>query len=130
MGSLKTSHFELLGSWVVWYLAYVTYFSCLLVDCKVHCELWKGLDCIVWTALFQGGRSKFWLPPSEERICKINTSGWKYGAGVGVLIKGRVGWHFSYLIFSRFIIFTFRYYFTFLQNCFMHLKKNYFFLPP
>ena len=45
-----------------------------------------------------------------------------------VFLKG--DWHFSYLIFSRFIIFTFRnYIFTFypLQNCFMHLKTIFFF---
>ena len=35
--------------------------------------------------------------------------GWKYGAGAG-LLKSR-GWYFSYLIFSRFIIFKFRNYF-------------------
>ena len=41
-----------------------------------------------------------------------------------VFLKGGYFWHFSYLIFSRFIIFTFRNY-PF-QNCVMHLKKNYF----
>ena len=38
--------------------------------------------------------------------------GWKYGAGAGLLEGGRGDWHFSYLIFSRFIIFKFRNYFT------------------
>ena len=41
---------------------------------------------------------------------------------------GEGGWHFFYLFFSRFIIFSFRNYR--LQNFVMHLKKNYFFLPP
>ena len=38
--------------------------------------------------------------------------GWKYDTGTGLLKGGRGGWHFSYLIFSRFIIFIFRNYFT------------------
>ena len=42
---------------------------------------------------------------------------------------GGVGWHFPYLILSRFIIFTFRNYFTLckilLSIC--HLKKIFFF---
>ena len=92
---------------------------------------------------------------------KLKKRGWKYEAGAGLL--KRAGGHFSSLIFSRFIIFTFRNYFTnlqshyqlqdaayisskhlvhpapdddfvkllhSLQNCIMHLKKNYFFLPP
>ena len=41
---------------------------------------------------------------------KIKKKGWKYGAGAGLL--KREGWHFSYLIFSRFAIFAFRNYFT------------------
>ena len=40
----------------------------------------------------------------------LNRGRWKYDAGAG-LLEGR-GWYFSYLIFSRFIIFTFRNYFT------------------
>ena len=45
-------------------------------------------------------------------------------------VEGGGGWHFFYLIFnfSRFIIFTFRNYS--LQNCVIHLQKNYLFLPP
>ena len=43
-----------------------------------------------------------------------------------VFLKGG-GWHFSYLIFSRFIIFAFRNYFT-LCKIVMHLKKKNFFL--
>ena len=35
------------------------------------------------------------------------------------------GWYFCYLIFSRFILFTFKKYS--LQNCIRHLKKTYFF---
>ena len=38
---------------------------------------------------------------------KLKNRGWKYGAGAGLLKKGGGGWHFSYLVFSRFIIFTF-----------------------
>ena len=42
---------------------------------------------------------------------KNKKKGWKYGAGAGLLKRGG-SWHFSYLIFSRFIIFAFRNYFT------------------
>ena len=58
--------------------------------------------------------SKFWLPPWEGGIWKIKKSkkrGWKYGAGASLLKRGggggRGGWHFSYLNFSKFIIFRF-----------------------
>ena len=51
------------------------------------------------------GISKFWLPFPEGGTRKIKKGGWMYGAGAGLL--KREGWHFSYLIFSRFIIFKF-----------------------
>ena len=38
--------------------------------------------------------------------------GSKYGAGAGIFKKDGGSWHFSYLIFPRFIIFTFRNDFT------------------
>ena len=44
-----------------------------------------------------------------------------------VFLKGGLALFLLYLIFSRFINFTFRNYP--LQNSVMHLKKNYFFLP-
>ena len=44
-----------------------------------------------------------------------------------VFLKGGGGCHFSYLFFSRFIIFTFRNYFT-LCKIVAHMKKKYFFL--
>ena len=54
-------------------------------------------------------RSKFWLPSPEGGSEKLKN-------GVEVSYRGRSfekrGWHFSYLIFSRFIIFTFRNHFT------------------
>ena len=58
---------------------------------------------IVRTPIFLKGESKLWLPPWE--VGKSEKAG---------LLKrrGGVDWHFSYLIFSRFIIFTFRNYFT------------------
>ena len=43
-----------------------------------------------------------------------------------VFLKGREGVGVG-AIFSRFFIYTFRNYVTPLQNCVMHLKKNYFF---
>ena len=75
----------------------------------IYCaSIYHSVD--IPTPFLQEGRSKFWLPSMEEGIWKINKSGWKYGAGA-VLLKRRE-WHFSNLIFSRFIIFTFRNYFT------------------
>ena len=65
--------------------------------------------------LFKGGGGKFWLPSPEGAT-------WKLKKGGGSILQGQVllkgwgreggGWHFSYLIFSRCIIFTFRNYFT------------------
>ena len=60
---------------------------------------------------------------------------WKIKKGGGTMVQGEVflkgggGWRFCYLIVSRFIIFTFRNYFTLCKTV-MHLKKYYFFLPP
>ena len=62
---------------------------------------------IVWSPLFKGGSIT-----SPWGIWKIKKRG---GSLVQrqVFLKGGEGvWHFSYLIFSRFIIFTFRNYFT------------------
>ena len=39
---------------------------------------------------------------------RLKKGGWKYGVTAGLL--KREGWHFSYLILSRFIIFTCRNY--------------------
>ena len=47
---------------------------------------------------------------------------WKYRAGSG-LLKREGGWHFSYLIFSSFVIFTFRNYS--LQNFVMRIHHNF-----
>ena len=63
---------------------------------------------IVWTP---PPLPSFWLPPPEGGIWKNKKRGWKYGAEAG-LLEGGSDWHFSYLIFSRFIIFKFRNYFT------------------
>ena len=44
------------------------------------------------------------------------------------MVQGQVflkaGWHFSYLIFSMFIIFIFINYFTLCKNYVIHLKKK------
>ena len=65
---------------------------------------------------WEGEGSKFWLPPRRgEGNLKNIKNWWKYSAGAG-LFKGwggGGGWHFSHLIFSRFISFTFKNYFTF-----------------
>ena len=86
-----------------------------------------GCPCLDPPPFFKGGGGKFWLP-EKIKIWNIKKGGWKYGAGVSLLKRGAR--HFSYLIFSRFIIFKFRNYPCPLQNCVMHLKKNDFFLSP
>ena len=66
---------------------------------------------LVWTPPFK--KIKFWLPPpwvGWGGIWKIKKRGGSVVQGQ-VFLKGRC-WHFSYLFFSRFIIFTFRNYFT------------------
>ena len=66
---------------------------------------------LVWTPPFK--KIKFWLPPpwvGWGGIWKIKKRGGSMVQGQ-VFLKGRC-WHFSYLFFSRFIIFTFRNYFT------------------
>ena len=58
--------------------------------------------------------SKFCLPPSDGgRESEKLKKEWKYIVQWQVFLGG---WHFFYLTFSRFIIFTLR------QNCVMHLK--------
>ena len=60
----------------------------------------------------RGGGSKFSLPPPEAGDSeKLKKEGWTMVQGQ-VFLKAVGGWHFSYLTFSRFIIFTFRNYFT------------------
>ena len=70
----------------------------------------EGLDL---SPLFLKGGSKFWLSLLEEKrgIWKIKKGSERMVHG-HVFLKGGGDWHFSCLIFSRFIIFTFRNYFT------------------
>ena len=74
-------------------------------SCLAICHLRSS---IVWTSppppVFLKGGSKFWLPPLDGGIWKIKKRGWKYGVGAGLLKRG--AWHFSYLSFWRFVIFT------------------------
>ena len=115
---------SILGLWTGTEYAYLSISAHQLIEAP------GAIYCIIHTLFFvlkEGSAgSKFWLPPPEKRgIWKIKEKGWKYGAGAGPLKRG--GWHFSFLIFSRFIIFTFRNYLTLcypLQNCVMHLKKK------
>ena len=89
--------------------------SILLVLSKMYDVILKQLsyyhssDTPLPPHLFKGG-SKFWLPPPEGGDPKNFKKGWKYGVGEGLLKRG--GWHFFYIIFSKFIIFTFTNYFT------------------
>ena len=68
-----------------------------LISFSMHAHNWKPsviLTTIVWTP-----------PPSSLEVgYEKLKKGWKYGAETG-LLKKRGGWHFSYLIFWRFIIF-------------------------
>ena len=74
-----------------------------------------------------------------EILCKYarpegrNAEKLKYGAVS--MLQGQVfwkegGWNFSYLIFFRLYHFYIYKLLYPLQNCVVHLKKNYFFLPP
>ena len=70
--------------------------------CSVLCNIasnlakvrqwWHGLDPLPFLKGWGGGGgeggSKFWLPPLEGGIWKIKKTGWKYGAGVGLLKNG------------------------------------------
>ena len=61
--------------------------------------------------LFKRGRgSKFWLPPLEGGSEKLKKGGGSMVQGQVFLREG--GWHCSYLMLSRFVIFAFRNYFT------------------
>ena len=85
-------------------------------DRSAHCFQWLHIvynDFILIT--FPGGRG----------IWKIKKREWKHGAETG-LLKGEGGWHFSYLIFSRFIIFPFRNYFTLFKIILCIWRKNLF----
>ena len=83
----------------------------------------KGGDLILLPPPDGGGGG--WL--------KIKKKRWKYGAGAGLLKRG--DWHFSYLIFSKFVIFTFRNYFilckivlyNFAKLCYAFEEKFFFF---
>ena len=84
-------------------------YSWIVYDNELH--IWCLYLHLVLRWSYFGKGSKFWLPPLEsggEGIWKIKKRGWKYAG----LLKKKEGWHFSYLIFSRFIIFTFTNYFT------------------
>ena len=93
--------------------------------------LFKGCTLIVWNTplnpLFKGGK---WIlitsPRGGGRIWKIKkgVEVWSMvGAGAGLLEC----WHFSYLIFSRFIIFMFRNYFILSKIVFCIWRKITFF---
>ena len=69
------------------------------------------------------GREEILITSQEVGTLKDQKKRWKYGAGAGVLESVGGGcWHFSNLIFWRFIIFTFRNYFTFWSCLKMSLK--------
>ena len=75
---------------------------------------WDAKILVRTPPLFWRMRSKFWLTPPEGReILKIKKEGGSTVEGQAYLKGG--GWHFFYLIFSKFIIFTFR-------NCFTLCK--------
>ena len=67
-----------------------------------------------------------------EHFCnkayRIIKKGWKYGAGAGLLKRGG-GVALFLLNFLKLYHFYVQKLLYPLQNCVMHLKKNYFFLP-
>ena len=136
----------------VWYKKKVHKFEYMLLS-----KLLFFLSCcnlILCRVMYNSseGRSKLWFVNQEEwikkilkvnfkgmkgrgGIWKIKKRGWKYGTGPGLLKMGggKGGWHFSYLIFSRFIIYARFIIYKLLyplQNYVMRLMKKYFFLRP
>ena len=89
----------------------------------------KVIPNIAWTtpapSFLKEGGSKSWLLPVEGGNLKNLKRTWKYGAEASLLKRG--SWHFSYLIFSKFIIFTFRNYFTLCKIVLCILRKIIFF---
>ena len=75
---------------------------------------WKLLSCIVQTPLpsifLRMGGGEIWLPPPDGGSGKLKKGGGSTVQGQ-VFLKGE-GLELSYLMLSRFIIFTFRNYFT------------------
>ena len=114
-------------------------FSLFLTPVNIECINFISLP---WTIInifivrttippFFKGRSKFWLPPPEVGrgiIWKFKKSGWKYGAGKG-LLKRRGLTPFLFIFFKVYHFYICKLLYP-LQNCVLHLKKNYFFLSP
>ena len=70
---------------------------------------------------------KYWLPPLKGRIWKIKKKAdGSMVQGQAFLKEGWGSWHFSFLVFTRFIIFTFRNYFTLCKIILCILKKTFF----
>ena len=65
-------------------------------------------------------------PPSFLKRGRSEKKGWKYGARVCLLKRGGGGWHCPYLIFSRFITFTFTNYCTLAKLCYAFEEKLFF----
>ena len=96
---------------------------CILISHQNKCEAIRTRKCrsTNWLTsymlsivrnpnFFKGGGEKILITsPSGEEIWNFENRGGS--AGTGVFLKGG-DWHFPYLIFSRFIIFTSRNYFT------------------
>ena len=109
-----------------------TFFSKSIFPSWFLMKLWEYYSIkanIIWTPPRGGEGSKFWLPSSKGRNLKNLKSGWKYGAGVSLFKRGEgvEGLHFSYLFFSRFIISTFRNYFTLCKIVLRIWRKTSFF---
>ena len=77
-----------------------------------HCLLYPNLRSLdpPPPPFFKGGKANSDYRPRKGGNLRILKRGWKYGAGAGLLKRGDR--RFSYLIFSRFIIFTYGNYFT------------------
>ena len=75
-------------------------------------------------SLFKGGGGDFDYLPQRGDL-KIKKRGWKYGAGAGPLKRGRLTL-FLFNFFKVYYVYIYKLLYP-LQNCVMHLKKNYFF---
>ena len=120
----KIKNFAVLGVWSAAHLEAFLIKQGMLFFVRLQCFRHVQRHAHVITHLICWSL-KFRLPPPEGGI-------WKIKKGGGSMVQGQVllkwgDWHFSYLIFSRFIIFTFRNYFTLCKIVLCIWRKTIFF---
>ena len=79
--------------------------------------------------IFKGGREEILITSHGGGNLKNQKRGWEYGAGAGLLKRGGGGWHFSYAIFSKFIILHLEITLPFAKLCYAFEKKLFFLSP-